>query len=221
MGHLILVTPTISEYRAVRPFVADLASEGVLETVICGIGAERAAALGRRLDESEGVPAGLALVGVAGGLDPALAAGDVVLASAAWDEEGRRAPCTVIPLPGAPRGPILTVRRALYTPAEKAAQREAGALAVEMEAYPLATWAAERGVPFIHARVILDPFDETLPDLGDVLDEYGRLRPLGILRRLLARPSDTAAVLRLLRRLQVVTPTLGLLAQAVVAAHRI
>lgn len=221
MGHLILVIPTISEYRAVRPFVADLAAEGVLETVTCGVGPERAAALGRRLDGRDGLPSGLALVGVAGGLDPALAAGDVVLANAAWDEDGRCATCTTMPLPGASIGPILTVRRALYTPTEKAAQHEAGALAVEMEAYPLATWAAQRGLPFIHARVILDRFDETLPDLGGVHDEYGRLRPLGMLRCLLARPSHSAALLRLLRRSQAVTPTLGLLAQTVVTGHRI
>ena len=221
-GHLILVTPTISEYRAVRPLIAGLAAEGVLETVMCGIGPECAARFCRRLDEREGLPSGLALVGVAGGLDPALAVGDVVLASAALDDEGRQVPCTVIPLPGAVVGPLLTVRRALYTPAEKAAQQRAsGALAVEMEAYPLAVWAAERGLPFVHARVILDPFDEVLPDLDDTLDEHGRVRPARLLRRLLAHPSHAASLLRLLRRSQAVTPALGRLAQAVVKAHGI
>jgi adenosylhomocysteine nucleosidase len=221
MGHLILVTPTLSEYRAAQPFVAGLTAEGILETAMCGIGPERADRFGHRLGEREELPSGLALVGVAGGLDPALAAGDVVLASAAWDEYGRCAPCTIIPLPGAIVGPLLTVGRALYTPAEKAAHRDAGALAVEMEAYPLAAWAAERNLPFVHARVILDAFDEALPDLGDALDEYGRVRAPGLVGLLLARPSRAASLVRLVRRLQAVTPTLGRLAQAVVKAHRI
>ena len=221
MGHLILVTPTIPEYQAVRLHVADLEAEGVLETLMFGIGPERASALCRRLDERQPPPAGLVLVGVAGGLDPALAAGDVVLASTALDEDGQRAPCTVVPLPGAAVGPVLTVSRALHTPAEKAAARGSGALAVEMEAYPLAAWAAERGLPFFHARVILDPFDETLPDLGNVLDEYGRVRPAGLLRHVFAHPSHAASLVQLLHRTQAVGPTLARLAQAVVTAHRI
>jgi len=220
-GPLILVTPTISEYQAVRPHIAGLKTAGALETMMCGIGPGRASALCRRLDERQPPPAGLALVGVAGGLDTTLAAGDVVIASAAWDEEGRRAPCTVILLTGAAVGPVLTVSRALYTPVEKAAARDSGALAVEMEAYPLAAWAAERGVPFVHGRVILDPFDEPLPDLGNVIDEYGRVRPAGLLRHVFAHPSHAASLVQLLHRTQAVGPALARLAQAVVAAHRI
>jgi len=219
---MLLITPSQAEYGAVEASLRGLLAAGSLELVMCGIGPECAARLGRRLDEREELPSGLALVGVAGGLDPALAAGDVVLASAAWDGEGRCAPCTIIPLPGAVVGPLLTVRRALYTPAEKAAQQRAtGALAVEMEAYPLAAWAAERGLSFVHARVILDPFDEALPDLGDALDEYGRVRARGLVGLLLARPSHAVSLVRLVRRSQAVTPVLGRLAQAVVKAHRI
>ena len=218
---MLLITPTQAEYRAVEASLRGLLAAGSLELVMCGMGPECAAEFCRHLEARTRLPKALALIGVAGGLDPALAAGDVVLASAAWDEDGRCAPCTIIPLPGAAVGPLLTVSRALYTPAEKAARRAAGALAVEMEAYPLAAWAAERGLPFVHARVILDPFDEVLPDLDDTLDEYGRVRPARLLRRLLAHPSHAAALLRLLRRSQAVAPALGRLAQAVVKAHRI
>ena len=215
---LILVTPTLSEHRAVQPYVAGPVTAGMLELAVCGIGPDCAARFGRRLDEREELPSGLALVGVAGGLDPALDFGDAVLASAALNEDGQRAPSTIVPLPGAAVGPMLTVSRALYTPMEKAAGRATGALAVEMEAYPLAAWAAGRGLPFVHARVILDPFDEALPDLGDALDERGRVRAAGLLRDLLARPSRAAALLRLLRRSQAIGPALGRLAQRVVAA---
>jgi nucleoside phosphorylase len=218
---LVLVTPTISEHRAVRPFVRGPAAEGVVETALCGIGPDCAARFGRYLDERETLPSSLALVGVAGGLDPSLAAGDVILASEARDEKGRRAPCTVVPLTGATVGSVLTVSRALHTPAEKAAARDTGAVAVEMEAYPLAAWAACRGLPFIHARVILDPAAETLPDLRDVLDSYGRARPAGLLRHLLAHPAQAGTLIRFLRQSQAVASTLGRLARAVVTVHRI
>jgi adenosylhomocysteine nucleosidase len=216
-GQLLLITPTLSEHRAVQPAVAGLPGAGVPETVMCGIGPERSGALCRRLDEREGLPSTLALIGVAGGLDPSLKVGDTVLASAALDEAGRRAGCTIIPLPGAAVGPMLTVGRALYTPAEKAAYRDFGALAVEMEAYPLAAWAAERGLPFVHARVILDPFDETLPGLGGALDEYGRARPAELLRYLAAHPSQAASLACLLLRARAIAPALGRLAQKIVA----
>jgi adenosylhomocysteine nucleosidase len=202
----------------IRRSVAGSEAEGALETTMCGIGPECAARFARRLEERTELPSGMALVGVAGGLDASLAAGDIVLASAALDEEGRQAPCTVLSLPGAAIGPIVTVHRAVYTPAEKAAARSTGALAVEMEAYPLAAWAMQRMLPFVHARVILDSVDEALPDLGDVLDDYGQLRPGKLLRQLVGRPSRIASLVGLQRGMQAVAPALGRLAQAVVEA---
>jgi nucleoside phosphorylase len=215
---MLLITPSQVEYSAVETSLRDNLAARSLEVVVSGMGPDCAVTLCRQLEARASPPEVLALVGVAGGLDPTLAAGDVVLASAALCEDGRRAPCTIVPLAGAAIGPILTVSRALYTPAEKAAGRDTGALAVEMEAYPLAAWAAERDVPFVHARVILDPFDETLPDLGDVLDQYGRARPTRFLRHLLAHPSQAAAVVRLQRRAQAIAPMLGRLARLVVEA---
>jgi adenosylhomocysteine nucleosidase len=218
MAYLILVAPTVFEHRVLRRFVAGSETAGALETAMCGVGMECAAHFLRRLEERTELPRVLALVGVAGGLDPSLVAGDVVLASAALDEEGRQVPCTVLSLPGATVGPVITVRRALYTPSEKAAGRSTGALAVEMEAYPLAAWSARRGLSFIHARVILDSLDEALPDLGDVLDEYGRVRPGELLRHLLERPSRIASLVGLQRGMQAVAPALGRLAQGIVEA---
>ncbi len=52
------------------------------------------------------------------------------------------------------------------TPQAKRDAQRSGALAVEMEAYPLAAWAAAHRLLFIHARVILDAVDESLPDLA-------------------------------------------------------
>jgi adenosylhomocysteine nucleosidase len=217
---MLLIAPTEAEYRTVEACLRDLLAAGGLELTTCGIGPERSAAFCRSLETRAHRPKALVLVGVAGGLDPLLKVGDAVLASAALGEDGRRAACSIIPLPGAAVGPMLTVRRALCTPGEKAAARDTGALAVEMEAYPLAAWAAERGLPFVHARVILDPFDESLPDLGDVLDEYGRAAPAELLRHLVAHPAQAASLIRLLRRMQAVSPALGRLARLVVEASK-
>ncbi len=209
---MLLITPSQAEYRIVETTLRDYLAAGSLEVVMSGIGPDCAAAFCRQLEARRRLPSVVALVGVAGGLDPALAAGDTVLASAVLDEEGRQVPCALIPLSGASVGPMLTVSRALYTPAEKTAALDTGALAVEMEAYPLAAWAAESGLPFIHARVILDAFDEILPDLGDLLDAYGRVRPAELVRHLLAHPSHVASLIRLLRRSQAISPALGRLA---------
>jgi nucleoside phosphorylase len=214
---MLLIAPTQTEYNIIEACLRDSSSGGNLELTTCGIGPERSAAFCRSLDTRAHPPSALALLGVAGGLDPSLAAGEAVLANASLDEDGRRAPCTVIALPGAAIGLLLTVRRALYTPSEKAAGRATGALAVEMEAYPLAAWAAERRMPFIHARIILDPFDENLPDLGGMLDELGRARPAALFRQLAVHPAQAVSVAHLLRRTRAVAPALGRLAQLVVA----
>lgn len=215
---MLLITPTQAEYDAVKAPLRDLLAAGSLELVMCGMGPEAAAAFCRQLEARARLPKALVLVGVAGGLDPALAAGDVILASAALDEDGQRAPCAIIPLPGATTGPVLTVSRALRTTAEKAVGRDTGAVAVEMEAYPLAAWAAERRLPFVHARVILDPYDEPFPDMGDALDPFGRVQLGQVLQSLLAQPSLVVPFLRLLRGARAIGPALGRLAQTVVAA---
>jgi hypothetical protein len=61
-------------------------------------------------------------------------------------------------------GSILTSPRVLVRASEKRAAGATGALAVEMEAGPLARWAGRHGVPFVHLRVVLDPVSSSLPD---------------------------------------------------------
>ncbi len=217
MHTVVVVAPTWSEYGAVRRALARLPGAGAVELVMCGMGPQRASALCRRLEERGTLPAGLFLIGVAGGLDPALGLGAAVLADAALDEGGSCVPCAVIPLRGVAVGPVLTVGRALYAAAEKAAARATGALAVEMEAYPLAAWAAARGLPFVHARAILDPLGEALPDLEDAVDGFGRVRPARLARRLLAQPGLAGPLVRLARQMRVVAPVLGALASEVLA----
>jgi nucleoside phosphorylase len=74
-------------------------------------------------------------------------------------------------------GPVLTSDRILASEAEKRAAAQSGGVAVEMEAGPLARWAAARNVPFLHIRVVLDPLT---PTVSLPVDAHGRasLRPL-------------------------------------------
>lgn len=105
--------------------------------------------------------------------------------------------------------------------ATAAAKRDAGvcgALAVEMEAYPLAEWALAYDVPFVHARIILDAVADPLPDLGASFDAMGRLQWGSLARKLLAQPSLLFDMWRMVKLGRALAPRLGLLAQAVVDA---
>lgn len=215
---LLLVTPTSSEYALVGAAVGDLLANDGLEIYVCGMGQASATALCHRLQARTRSLKGLALIGWAGGLCPNLAAGDIVLADAALDVQGERVPCTVIQLPGAKVGTLLTVPAPLLTPQAKSAASNCGALAVEMEAYPVAAWAWTHNLPFVHARVILDPVSEALPDLGDALDLLGRVRRGRLARRLLARPRLAVALLHLAYRVQTLGPVLSKAARAIAQA---
>lgn len=211
---LLLVAPTLSEYTLVRAAVADRLAEGELQLAACGMGPACAAALCQQLEKA-GWSGCMALIGWAGGLSSDLDTGDSVLADAALDTRGQRAPCTVVPLPGLAAGTLLSTPAPLLIPQAKRAAQSCGALAVEMEAYTLAAWACAHHLPFIHARVILDAAGEALPDLGDALDAFGRVRPGRLARRALAQPRLAFELLRLARRLKALEPRLGALARAI------
>lgn len=117
---------------------------------------------------------GVISFGVAGGLDPTLKSGDVVvatevlagdtrwLADLALNEElialGR---LRVV------RGGLAGVEQVIAAQAGKAALRsETGASAADMESHIAAAYAAEAGLPFAALRVISDPATRALPALA-------------------------------------------------------
>jgi hypothetical protein len=148
----------------------------------------------------------LVLLGWAGGLVPSLPAGSLVCASLALHQDQPPIACQTLDLPNTRTAPILTVSQALVTPQEKLSARASGAAAVEMEAYSLAQWAQLHAVPFIHVRVILDAWDDALPQITPGL--AASLHSLGFL-------SD---IWRLFRRIRSVDPILAHLARDVAAA---
>lgn len=150
----------------------------------CGMGAERAAAALQWLVEHERLW-GVLSIGFAGGLQPELTTGDVVLADRiqAWS-------ACAVPKGGAVEGTFVTPNARLTWLAAAAAQRagllrhrglllshttlvpgaldkhilgrDTGALAVDMESYCLGSLAAAHGLPFISMRAILDACDTAL-----------------------------------------------------------
>lgn len=120
-------------------------------------------------------PGWLISAGFAGGLDPELKVGDIVVATNFSAPEllarAKRRPSTAQPCDGAgcsdrndsggaPRvfpGPLVTSRHAIECFAEKSQlARETGALAVDMETSAIAGECAKSGVPMLAVRVISD-----------------------------------------------------------------
>jgi hopanoid-associated phosphorylase len=157
--------------------------------------------------------AGLVSFGLAGGLSPALASGDLVLAGAvvvpgggrlATDPVWRsRLSALIATASAAPRqAAVAGSDRLLATIVAKRALFEAtGALAVDMESHAVAEAAQREGLPFVVLRAIADRADETLPRAAGVaLGPGGEIRPLLVARALLRRPGELPALLRLGRQ---------------------
>lgn len=105
------------------------------------------------------------------------------------------------------RGPVLCSPAVLATLSEKqAAAQRYGAVAVEMEGHPLAVCAANAGIPFVSARVILDDAQTELRHAGRFVDpQSGRIRPLALAAYLARQPSvvtDLLALQRMMRAAQ-------------------
>ncbi|MEZ0168607.1 nucleoside phosphorylase [Microvirga sp. TS319] len=147
--------------------------------------------------------------GIAGGLDPSLSPGDVVLAQGIVNGKVRW-----LSHPGltqdwvqrlSVRGQnvveaeIAGVEDTVRTPVAKAALRSAtGAAAVDMESHVAAEFAAVCGVPFAAIRVICDAANHSLPPfVGDALDADGLLDWQYILRGVMRQPIQIALLARL------------------------
>jgi hopanoid-associated phosphorylase len=151
--------------------------------------------------------------GLAGGLSPAVAPGDLILADAvvlphgeriATDLAWRSRLSALIEVAGrAPhQAAVAGSDRLLATVAAKRALFAAtGALAVDMESHAVAEVAHAAGRPFLVLRAIADPADQALPRTATVaLGPGGEVRLLAVARALLERPAELPALLRLGRQ---------------------
>lgn len=137
-------------------------------TVVCAARAQGLAALIEAAITDD--CCGIASFGVAGGLDPRLRPGDWLVATHVVTESGeyptdpswsRRISEA---LPAATQATILGVDKPVSHPSAKALlHRTHGSAAVDTESHVAARVAAARGIPFVAARVILDPAHRPLP----------------------------------------------------------
>lgn len=143
---------------------------------------------------------GVISFGVAGGLDPTLKAGDIVVATEVtagdtrWfaglslgEEQIARA---TLKRRRVVRGVLAGAEEVIVAQARKAALRlKTGAAAVDMESHIAAAYAAEYGLPFAALRVISDPAHRTLPSLAkDAIKPNGDIDLAMILRGIARNP---------------------------------
>lgn len=144
---------------------------------------------------------GIISFGVAGGLDPMLRSGDIVVATEVvsgdqrWQAEtgftgdlitnadlGRRQVA---------RGILAGVEEVVVGPKGKAALRaRTGAAAVDMESHIAAHYAVDKGLPFAALRVISDPASRALPALAvDALKPCGNIDPWKVMKGIARNPT--------------------------------
>ena len=135
--------------------------------------------------------------GIAGGLDPALATGDLLIASdvVMLDDE-RRALAVPDQHPGR-AGVFAGADEVIATVQEKLALRaRTGAVAVDMETHRLANIAYAAGIPCCAVRAISDPADRALPALAaGALGPDGRPMLGHVIRGLVRRPFELPGLL--------------------------
>jgi hypothetical protein len=172
-------------------------SEVVALTVGMGGGARRAIADQR--------PRVVVSCGFSGGLDAALSPGDLVLATAVRGAGGEALVAPEAPRQAAARaldglrclqGELVCSTAVAASPEDKRALARPGALAVDMESYPVAEAAEESGVPWLALRAIVDPLGSSLPPFTR---EARRDYFWPALRYALSGPRAAAGLVRLAR----------------------
>jgi adenosylhomocysteine nucleosidase len=139
--------------------------------------------------------------GFAGGLDPALPAGALVIPRLVMDHG------SVWPvdagmlrwLGGASVDRLLSGSAIATTADAKAALwRQSGAAAIDVESGPLARAAAAASLPFAVLRAVSDPATSSLPPAAlAAVDDKGQVAPLRLLVALVANPGQIGAMWQL------------------------
>lgn len=228
MNELGIVAALAIELRPFGPAIsrpAAVTSQTVGPLIIAsGMGRAAAAAGARRL-----VNAGAGALmswGLAGGLDPALAAGTIVLprevvspdgtvfaTASAWRERLLHAIAASQAVCG---GRLLTSRELIGSPADKArVWRRMNAVAVDMESLAIAEIAAENRLPFLAVRVIVDTAADALTAVLIAAAGEAGGRGIGRLFGALVRaPGELPDFIRLFSRYRAASRALALVARS-------
>ena len=197
--------------------------ERSVAVVQSGIGTENARHAASMLIEAGAVR--LASSGVAGGLDPGLKSGDVVVATTVLsprkggsayimrcDDRLSDAMAQRLEAQGIEvrRGPVFTSASALCSVDEKRRLfRETGALVVDMEASGVAGAALGFGASLLVIKVVCDQADTSVPEmLADALRSDGSVNMLKIFKAILKRPSLSRRLIAMDREFSAATAAL-------------
>ncbi len=230
-----IVAALASEARALDPQQRPLAAGGVFKLdddallTVSGMGWDAAQAGALRLAEA-GATA-LASFGTAGGLDPVLRCGTLLVPSEVvvpdepalptdprWREAVRAAlprDCIVSD------APLLTSRVPVGTRLDKAlAWRESGCGAVDMESAAVARFAAAAAVPFMVLRVVVDTAADDLPPAVLAASRGGEVQIGRLVLGLALAPWSIGAVRELARRFRMACDELSRIAAPDLPARR-
>jgi adenosylhomocysteine nucleosidase len=197
-----VVAALAAEARALGPWDETLVA-------VSGIGCSLAGAAARTLIESR--VSALMTFGLAGGLDPSLETGCIVLPGELISRDGARFHTSqlwrerIVAALGSSmavtQSTLLTSPAAIDTPTAKAAAfRDTGAAAVDMESVAVAEVAAIHKLPFIAVRVIVDTATDVLPPAVLAASRAGRVQIGRLLAGLIVAPGEIAALIRLALR---------------------
>jgi hypothetical protein len=147
--------------------------------------------------------AGVISFGLCGGLDPALAAGDLVIGAGVMGPTGLQAcdPAWTASLrrrlPGATVGNFAAAPQIFAHAADKSAlRRTSGAGAVDIESPIVATYAARAKIPFAILRCVSDAADRTLPAAAvAAFGKGGEIAYGAMLAALARRPAQLPALI--------------------------
>jgi adenosylhomocysteine nucleosidase len=167
----------------------------------------------------------LASWGMAGGLDPALGAGSILLPTEVLGPDGRtfnteqgwrnRLSAAVAAHAPVCSGRLLTSPRAVGSVAGKAELfRTTGAVAVDMESAAIGAVAGQRHLPFIAVRVVVDSAADVLPRaVTAAADKEGHLQIGRLIGALALAPNELARLIRLARRYRAANRSLAAIAR--------
>lgn len=165
----------------------------------------------RRLLSERATPGCSAVIsfGIAGGLDPSLSAGDVIVATGVMAGGARRPTHGALAAALAARlaaggvsatlADVAGVNEPLLSPKTKATvHRETGAAAADMESHVACEFAAQHGLMFAALRIVCDPAASSMPAMvAKALRPDGAVNHYAVLTDLLRSPRQLAGLTRL------------------------
>jgi hopanoid-associated phosphorylase len=150
---------------------------------------------------------GIVSFGIAGGLDPKLAAGAHVVASTVIGPDGpvatdaRWSQALMKARPDAVHAPVLGVDEPLMGPFGKLRKfHRTGAVAVDMESHIAADVATRHGLPFAVFRVVADPAHLRVPRAAlHGMRADGTLDRMAVMRAMLRAPAEIRGMIAVAR----------------------